>query len=339
MLRRDTKRHGLEVFSIMAKTVLLSNTVSAHQLPLAIEIIKRVRYFNFRYVYDGSWRQDAAQEIHLDADWVVNDLNICEECKTLLVGGLRPIDLIERRWGKGLVTYYQSERWFKPWHGLPGCMRMLVPSYRKMVKRFVRWANSDPNAKVLAIGPWAKKDFLKMGVRANKIIPWGYFVAPSTSQTPRISRTSQMSRTLRVLWVGRDLAWKRVKDIEKAVELVNNRFRVGGLEFRIEFTKLTGVTPEEVREAMREHDLYVLASNAEEGWGAALNEALEEGMNAVGTFEAGASAAMLPCERLYHAGDVKALAKLIEQECRGELPPCTIGEWTAAKAAERLLAL
>lgn len=101
----------------------------------------------------------------------------------------------------------------------------------------------------------------------------------------------------------------------------------------ISFTKLTGVSPAEVRAAMRAHDTYVLSSNAEEGWGAALNEALEEGMSALGTYEAGASAAILPRERLYHAGDVKALARLLEAEYRGTLPRCTIGEWTAAKAA------
>ena len=51
---------------------------------------------------------------------------------------------------------------------------------------------------------------------------------------------------------------------------------------------------EKVRELMREHDLFVLASNAYEGWGAVVSEALEEGMRVLGTFEAGASAAILP---------------------------------------------
>lgn len=92
-----------------------------------------------------------------------------------------------------------------------------------------------------------------------------------------------------------------------------------------------------VRQAMREHDVFVLASDANEGWGAVVNEALEEGMRVIGTYEAGASAALLPKERLYHAGDVKALAQLLEKEFRGELPPCSIGEWSAERAAERLM--
>ena len=256
-----------------------------------------------------------------------------------------------------------------------------MPGYRRMVKRFVAWVNTDPGARVLAIGPWAKRDFLKMGITPEKIVDWGYFVELSRFGTqvpaahaeldetcvptplPTAGRHDCVSsscdpRVLRVLWAGRDLDWKRVRDIERAVGLANTKIVVddscscrkddrksnSALPLQLQttttpitFTKLTGVTPAEVRKSMREHDLYVLASNAEEGWGAALNEALEEEMSAIGTYEAGASAAMLPPDRLYHAGDVKALARLLEAEYRGELPACSIGEWTAKNAAERLV--
>ena len=103
----------------------------------------------------------------------------------------------------------------------------------------------------------------------------------------------------------------------------------------IEFLSLQ--PPEKVRQLMREHDLYVFASNGYEGWGAVVSEALEEGMSVIGTFEAGASATLLPKERLFHCGDWKTLVRLIEKESRGELPPCRIGEWTASAAAKRLL--
>lgn len=48
---------------------------------------------------------------------------------------------------------------------------------------------------------------------------------------------------------------------------------------------------------------------------------------------------VLPQERLFHCGDVKALARLLEAEYRGTLPRCTIGEWTAKSAAKRLMKL
>ena len=361
------------------------NCVSTHQLPLAREVVALVGRENFVYVFEGESAQvyqRVTDRSNIKCEKLNDDSRVELENVEKLYTGLRDIVLFEHRAEKGLKTFYTSERWFKPiqlrgikvedWRlkvgewNLPGSLRMLMPGYRRMVKRFVNWANTDPNARVLAIGPHAKRDFLKMGVRAEGIVDWGYYVAPSEGKLKceveqRNSSSSVQlgpgtsARTLKVLWVGRDLTWKRIKDIERAVALANKKLTSSNATSMqrssvpplvcvspkgpITFTKLTGVTPAEVRVAMRSHNLYVLASNAEEGWGAALNEALEEGMNAIGTYEAGASAAILPSERLYHAGDVKVLARLLELEYRGELPPCSIGEWTAKHAAKRLMEL
>lgn len=275
---------------------------------------------------------------------------------------------MERRAEKGLKTYYTSERWFKPivvarcWLlvvSVPGWVRMLVPGYRRMVKRFVKWANGDENARVLAIGPWARRDFLRMGVRADKIIPWGYFVSPGVGERCRCRKEG---RDFKVLWCGRMIPLKHVEDVVRAVGQVS-RFQGGKIRLMLvgdgpekerlvrlskgvgdrcrctaEFSFLPSQPMEKVRELMREHDLFVFASNGYEGWGAVVSEALEEGMNVIGTFESGAPATLLPKERLYHCGDWKTLAKLIGKEMKGELPRCEIGEWTAAKAAEKLVA-
>lgn len=298
------------------------NCVSAHQLPLAKEVAKLVGEENFIYVYAGESDQVYQQATYALA---TQDKSILETADIVL-SGMRDVELFERRAKRGLKTYYTSERWFKPPLGV---FRMLKPGYCKMARRFVKWVNTDPNAKVLAIGPWAWADFVKMGVKEEKLVKWGYFVGPGVEKRCRCRKEGN---PLEVLWVGRDLAWKRVKDIERAVSELARLKRV-----EVSLTILTGVTPEEVRRAMREHDTFIMASNAYEGWGAVVSEALEEGMNVIGTFEAGASAAILPRERLYHAGDVRALASLIEQECCEELPRCEIGEWTAKNAAKRLM--
>lgn len=88
-----------------------------------------------------------------------------------------------------------------------------------------------------------------------------------------------------------------------------------------------------IREIMREHDVYVFASNALEGWGAVVPEAIEEGMRVLGTYEAGACAAILPETNLFRCGDYKTLVKKL----MGEIPLITIGKWSAASAAARLL--
>lgn len=332
------------------KVALQTGTLSPHQLPLAREIVKRVGAENYRYIYTQAidtvrksfgW-SDAANEpwcISIRAPEAREWIETCD----VLIESFRDCDLIERRAKKGLRTWYCNERWFKPlalgivgvksWRAdLPGSLRMLVPSYRKMARRFVKLVNQYDCVGVLAIGPWSAADFVRLGVRPEKIVPWGYFVEKGSGGmlAGRGGVGQRDETTFRVLWAGRDLPWKRAKDVEKAVTLAN-AFQ----PFR--FTKLTGVRSEAVRQAMREHDVFVLASTAQEGWGAVVNEALEEGMSVLGTFEAGASAALLPKARLYHAGDVKALAELLEKERRGLLPPCSIGEWSAAQGAERFL--
>lgn len=203
-----------------------------------------------------------------------------------------------------------------------------------------------------AIGKWAQQDMQLIcklfGISSDDAIsrmrPWGYFVEPSTSNS-ELQTSNLKLQTLKLLWVGRMVDWKRVDTTIRAVK------KCGNVEFDIygegpmenAWRKLAGdcarirfhgqVKIEQVRELMRNHDLYVLSSNAYEGWGAALNEAIEEGMNVIGTYEAGSSSVMLPESNLYHSGDWRALKALLESG----VPTVAIGEWSPVCAAERLL--
>ena len=201
----------------------------------------------------------------------------------------------------------------------------------------------------------------------DKMRMWGYFVEASR-QSSVVSHQcqSQLSTndyplatnhyplttndypptTIKVLWVGRLLNWKRVDTIIRAVgELAVSSQQLAVSDDSTRSTRSTrlnisldiyGTGPEEtrlkklaakygdvikfyppvpiedVRRLMREHDVYVLASNAYEGWGAVVSEALEEGMKVIGTYEAGSSATILPGGCLFHAGDIKALLYKLE---------------------------
>lgn len=337
------------------KFVFYTNNISPHQLPVAHAIAKKVGYENFVYVGEEiAWRGKVVDPggIKVKVKEQGED-EILETCEVLYTGGLRPIDLMERRAKKGLKTFYYSERWFKPiplrgikvkgegeqWY-LPGWMRLLVPGYRKMAKRFVKLVNENDCVKFLPIGPHAKRDFLKLGVRADKLVDWGYFVSPGVEKRCRCRKEGV---PLKVLWAGRDIPLKHVGDIERAVVLANKNL-TSALHLHLDstpisFTKLTGVSPAEVRAAMHTHDTFVFASNAQEGWGAVVSEALEEGMNVIGTRECGACPAILPKERLYSCGDVETLARLLELEARGKLSRCSIAGWTAQDGAEKFLGL
>lgn len=359
------------------KVAYWTNSLSPHQLPLAKAIAEQVGDDNYRYVY-----RDAMSQERMDIGWKGMEIpRWCVkgredspeliEADLVYTGGLRPLELIEKRIALGKRTYYVTERWFKPITiigvNLPGKLRFVVPSYRRMARRMVEMLN-NPLCKCLAIGPWSKKDMQSLGVKPEQIWDWGYYVEESVKlkvESEKLGAGSidcQLSNgesPIRVLWVGRLLKLKRVDTIIHAVgecakvkqvgslpKMTLDVYGIGPEEVRlrkmaakygdvIQFHPPVPIT--EVRKLMRGHDIYVFASDANEGWGAVVSEALEEGMRVIGTYEAGASAAMLPKERLFHCGDYKALTSLIENECKGELPPCSIGDWTAEKAAKRLV--
>ena len=192
---------------------------------------------------------------------------------------------------------------------------------------------------------------------------WGYFVAPAAAiPFPAQEADEPSARAVRVLWVGRLLRWKRVGTLFKAVYAAQARCPValtivgqGSEQARLvrldrRLAKKYGVVSPivfhaavpvaEVRAFMRSHDVYVLPSNGYEGWGAVVSEALEEGMEVFGTYEAGSPATMLPRENLFRAGDWRTLGDKLVQYAQTRVRHCHgIGKWNAAYAAERLVAL
>lgn len=332
-----------------------TNVISPHQLPLAREVARRLGGENVCYVH----REEMPTE-RVDLGWAETPIGCrvlpagcgeadrwLREADVVLMGGHRDFSLAERRANAGKRTLYMSERWFKPLRFLPGWLRLLHPSYLLMVRRFLRLVSRD-EFRVLTIGPHATTDFRMIGVPDRKMMPWGYFVSPSEG-----GKRDSVSRELRVLWVGRMLRWKCVDTLLEAVAVCRRQMpvhltlvgdgperkrlvqlaRALGLTSVVEFLPSRSVTA--IREIMRANDLYVLASDANEGWGAVVNEALEEGLCVLGTAEAGASAELLPKDHLFSAGDVKALARLMERA--DTLSPNEIGPWTASWGAERLL--
>lgn len=352
------------------KVAFYLNSLSFHQLPLAREVVVLIGSENFVYIYRdkvtkdrerfgwgtlGNLFQDIKCRQGDDRDEILRSWDV-------VYTGIRCLDLMELRSKRGLKTFYYSERWLKPITRfgieLPGWCRLLIPSYRRMVQRFVSLTNKD-NIHILSVGLWAKTDFIRLGVRAEMIIDWGYFVTPSKVVKRQDGVNTSMrscKEVLRILWVGRLLPLKRVDTILKASYICMRKVPLqvtivgdGPLEKELKqlasrlFQRhlnvvrfLHSVPFEQVRELMQSHNVYVLSSNAHEGWGAVVSEALEEGMEVLGTFESGACITLLPQERLYHCGDTMALARLLEQEYDGVLPQCSIGKWTANHAAYTL---
>ena len=346
------------------KIVLYTVMISPHQLPLARELVKRVGHEEFRYVYlqdVDDERKRMGWDATVPDTWcrrMLSDDPDLETCEVLL-SGVRDVQLFERRTQKRLKTYYMSERWFKPIAGIfPGWIRLCNPGFLRMALRFRRLIRRTEFCRYFYIGEWARHDMLRICGRgfASKMTPWGYFVEPSSART-LVNRHKELP--LRILWAGRMLRLKHVETIVKALKEACKRAD-GAIDYSL---TLIGSGPEkdrlealakglpvkfvhflplpEVRAQMQLHDVFVFASDARDGWGAVVSEALEEGMHVLGTAETGAAATMLSSEDLFHVKDVDALAKLLERclalKKAGELFGQGIRQWSAANAAERLL--
>lgn len=176
---------------------------------------------------------------------------------------------------------------------------------------------------------------------------WGYFVAPGLGEG---GHALPIQHPPRVLWVGRMLDWKRVGDLVRACR-PDPGLKRGGILLDLyghgpEEEKLRRlaagaenirfhdfVPVEQVRELMRNHDIYVLPSNAYEGWGAVVSEALEEGMCVLATIESGAGATLLPSENLFCSGGIERLRTCLSGEIRQQLSK----EWTLQVAVSYLM--
>lgn len=367
------------------KLVLYTNSVSAHQLPLARELVELLGADNFRYVHTGVL-QGGGQEITAEDPWIVSrsegGVELVENAAGLL-SGVRDIPLFHRRSQKSLRTFYMSERWFKPIPvfgniTLPGWLRLLHPRFFLMARAVSNLILFDSNFHYLPIGVWASYDMtlimrivtpirtfrrFKFSAVSSAFVPWAYFVSPSSFADDSEGRQHDTSKSepLRLLWVGRMLKWKRVDTLIRAVakvrerasvtltlvgsgpELIHLQALMTKLKIKDEITLSPPVSINEVRSLMRSHDLYVLPSNGQEGWGAVVSEALEERMEVIGTFEAGASATLLPDERKFHAGDIRRLCELIQmlasEKSQGGLPQrrCSLNASNAALRLVRLI--
>lgn len=365
------------------KFCFYTGSVSPHQLPLARELVKRLGADNYRYVTQSrvsdarqkcGWHDEEEPWIVSDSEHSLEVCSMLESCDVLMCA-VRDFPLFAVRAQRGLPTLYVSERWFKPIRlrgffnvSLPGWLRLLHPPYLKMACQIRRLLRSDAPFYYLPCGIHAAEDMARIVGWRRPTFPirnplaqyekfrlWGYFVAPSSTLK---KKENDRQGPLDVLWVGRMLDWKRVDTIVKAVGNLHKRnvdvklTLVGDGPERIRLERLAKDLPiaflpsqpiDHIRALMYEHDVYVLSSDAGEGWGAALSEALEEGMYAIGTHEAGASATMLKEPDLFSAGDscalTRHLARCAEEKKRGALKGLGIGDWSVAKAAERMMVL
>jgi glycosyltransferase involved in cell wall biosynthesis len=352
----------------------VTNLVSPHQLPLARQLAAGVGESNFRLAATlpmtvamgkRGWRNDEA------FPWILlageNESHRAEfaqwwdDADVVLSGNRNVVGFADRMRRKKL-TFYASERWWKPPLGMA---RLLHPRFSWMAYQFCRLAQS-PCFHYLPMGGYAATDMRWIAAFQGRTWDWGYF----TAVPDPLPKCLACDGTLRILWAGRMLAWKRVDTLIRAFAvLVGQKTKthltlIGDGPCRRELERLTlklglannvefhaSMLAGQVREQMRKAHVYVLPSNAYEGWGAVLNEAMSEGCAAVASDGAGAAKTMLRHGEnglLFTLGDHRGLAELLVQLSADELLRLRLAKagqktisdcWSPDVAAERFLAV
>jgi glycosyltransferase involved in cell wall biosynthesis len=303
---------------------------------------------------DDAWILRAGEResdrIQFEEWWDSADIVLCGE---------RRFKRMSDRLAQGKLCFYMSERWWKP---SVGRARLLHPVFVSMVMQFMRIAK-NPKFHYLPVGPYAEIDISFLVKMKERIWRWGYFTS-----CPMLTATNndQTNRSVKILWAGRMLDWKKVDTLIMALaELTRNhvafeltligegpeRNRLVRLADTLldakKYVFLDPVPADQVPEIMSRHDVYVLPSSAYEGWGAVVNEAMACGCAVVASRETGAAAAMIEDGVngfLFNPGDWRKLADLLCQlACGVELrrrlsneAQGTINEvWSPRVVAER----
>lgn len=358
------------------KILQITNIVSHHQLPLAKELYKLVGSDNFLFAAMGKLDQDRLKngwKSEYAESWIIHPSESVEEQKIfnqfwheadVVICGERLINKMQERVDNNKLCFYMSERWFKPPVGM---LRLCHPAYLKMFLKFKQLSKSK-YFHYLPIGPFAAKDMALVTSMPSRVWAWGYFtefpiMKPSMSE-------NRNSDIVHILWVGRMLKLKRVDLLIKALAKLKNegkKFKltlVGNGSERKNLEKLAKkllgtsfyefkefIPSDEVPFLMAQHDIYVLPSNAYEGWGAVVNEAMAVGCAVIASDKTGAGASLIEHGvngLLFKSGSEDSLYDCLSQLVNNKelindfsiKSRLSIKEnWTPAIAAERFVQL
>lgn len=358
------------------KILQVANIVSHHQLPLAKELYKLVGSDNFLFAAMGKLDQDRLKngwKSEYAESWIIHPSESVEEQKIfnqfwheadVVICGERLISEMQERVDNNKICFYMSERWWKPPVGM---LRLCHPTYLKMFLQFKQLSKSK-YFHYLPIGPFAANDMALVPSISmpSRVWAWGYFTAfPIVNLSMSESRGSDI---VHILWVGRMIKWKRVDLLIKALAKLKNegkKFKltlVGNGSERKHLEKLAKkllgtsfcefkefIPSDEVPFLMAQYDIYVLPSNAYEGWGAVVNEAMSVGCAVIASDKTGAGASLIEHGvngLLFKSGSEDSLYDCLSQLVNNKelindfsiKSRLSIKEnWTPAIAAERIL--
>lgn len=323
------------------KILQVHNIVSHHQIPFATELMRLVGKENFLYAalgrpdlerVENGWTNKYTEEWIIHPNESANELEKYEnfwQNADLVICGERLVDRIQDRLNRGKLCFYISERWWKPPIGV---FRLLNPKFFNMALAFKKLAKNQ-YFYYLPTGPFAAKDMRLLAGAKTSMWRWGYLTELPKSK--KIKNSQSSSDPLSILWLGRMVKLKRVDLLIETLASLQNEGRyfkltlVGNGPERKKLEKLASkllyensyvfndfIPSTEVLAFMSNFDIYVLPSNAYEGWGSVVNEAMSVGCAVIASDKTGAGATLIDSGvngLLFKSGSKKSLYNALNE--------------------------
>ncbi len=212
-----------------------------------------------------------------------------------VIAGSAPERLVRRRVRLGKLLFRYRERPLR--FGLEP---------EKYFPRLLRWHWRDPAGKpiyLLCASAYTAGDYAKFGLFRGRAFRWGYFPECRMHGEERLMGQKDPRE---LLWCGRLVDLKHpeaaleaagaLKDLGYGFHLgilgtgpmegtLRRQVKERGLEDRVSF--LGAKSAGEVRQAMERAGIFLFTSDAREGWGAVVNEAMNSGCAVVASRAAG----------------------------------------------------
>ena len=355
------------------KVAFFSNFLNHHQLPFCQSIMS-IEGVEFKFVV---WCETEEEKLNMGYEDMNNQypfvvkayedeeeaFRIAKEYDVVLMGDT-PVKYIEARMNANKLTFRVSERPLKK-----GTWRRFIPQTRKkLFEGYTKYKND--NMYLLGSSGYTASDVVLCGFKPEKCFTWGYFPPIEPKDIAALFRLKDENPVPEILYAGRLLKLKRVKDTLKAVlKLVNKGVELhftiigegecqeqlakfvaeNGLEQYV--TMLPFMPPNEVRKYMDRADIYVFGSDFHEGWGAVVNEAMNSACTTVVSHAVGSAPVLINDGEngfVYECGNVKQLTEILSKtisnaELRRQIGTnaynSICGVWSAQVAAERFYSL
>lgn len=351
-----------------------SNFLNHHQLPLCEELVQRNIDFTFVALEEtpNAAKVNGYEDMNNKYNFVLRayeDENKKEGAKKLLMEsdvviiGAAPTSYITKRLETDKITFLFTERFLKK-----GTWRRFIPKVSNAIMQRVVM-HKNKKLYVLCASGYVSHDLHFFNYPMSKCFKWGYFPEVSELELEELQNIKQHS-AIDILWVGRLIKLKRVKDIIRALEILikkgynvhltivgggkeedNIRQLIKAKKIESNITMLGVIPAKQVRKYMEKANIFTFTSDHHEGWGAVLNEAMSSACAVVASDAIGSVPFLIKNNEnglIYQCGNSRELSEKIEillndhDLCRklGENAYRTIAEkWNASNAVESFLKL